>query len=168
MAILENNPNSYQGNQFSTLIMNKWKVGPIVGEPLGDSASVSQGGPCDYWDFPGEVTKYHATSFGNGNIANPGSSCAADNVRAASKATGYRMILASGALTKSVGADRALGVELGWQNVGLAPPYHAWTTTFELRDASNAVVWSGDSTVALKLFLPASAATNVTDTFTLP
>ena len=167
VANLENNPGSYQGTQFKTLIMDKWKVGPIVGEPLNSSASVNNG-TCDYYDFVNEVTKYHATSFGNGNIPNPGSTCAADNVRAASKATGYRIILASGALTQTVGADRALGALLAWQNVGLAPPYHAWTATFELRDASNAVVWSGDSSVALKMFLPANAATNVTDTFTLP
>jgi hypothetical protein len=166
-SILENNPGSYQSTQFKTLIMDKWKVGPIVGEPLNYSPSVNNG-TCDFYDFVNQVTKYHATSFGNGNIPNPNSTCAQDNVRAASKATGYRIILASGALTQTVGADRALGVELAWQNIGLAPPYHAWNVTYELHDASNTVVWSDVSTVALKLFLPATSATSVTDTFTLP
>jgi hypothetical protein len=167
VTILENNPGSYQGSKFSTMIMDKWKVAPIVGEPLNYSPSVNNG-TCDFYDFGSEVTKYHATSFGNGNIPNPGSTCAQNNVRAASKATGYRIVLASGALTQTVGADRALGVELAWQNVGLAPPYHAWTATFELHDASNAVVWSDASSIALKLFLPASTPATTTDTFTLP
>ena len=60
--------------------MDIWKTSPVVGEPDNDSGTVSNGGNCDFYQFVDEVTLYHATSFGNGNIPNAGSACAADNV----------------------------------------------------------------------------------------
>lgn len=168
-AILDQNPGSYSGTAFNTLIMNAWKHGPVVGEPYNDSTGVNNNGAqCDFFDLVNEVTLYHATSFGNGNVPNPALVCAQNNVRAASLATGYRLILDGGQMTSTIGANRTLEIQLLWKNIGLAPPYQSWNVVFELRNGSNVVLWSGNSSFLPKLFLPQAADTAVTDDFVLP
>ena len=167
--ILDQNPGSFGGVMFKTLITTRWQTSPIVGEPLADSNSVSNNGAdCDYYQFVDEVRLYHATSFGNGNIADPSVACAQDNVRAASRAAGYRIVLDGGGLTSKIGSDRTLGVKLSWKNVGLAPTYQPWNVTFELRDSKNAVAWSGQSSMKLQFFQPLATDTPIADAFVLP
>jgi hypothetical protein len=89
-------------------------------------------------------------------------------VRAASKATGYRLQINSGSYTSNVSASRAITIQLGWRNTGIAPTYENWFVQFELRNASGAAVWTGTSSMMLKLFLPESADRLVSDSFVLP
>lgn len=44
----------------------------------------------------------------------------------------------------------------------------SWDTTFELKNTSGTIVWSGISSFKLKLFPPEAASRMVTDNFTVP
>ncbi len=157
---LQNNNRSYNGMVFKNAIMERWKFAPIVGEPPGWAQT--------YSNLEGQVRLYHATSFGNGNYGGTLSSAEGSNVRAASKACGYRIKLLSGQAPASITKNTSFNINTVWQNVGIAPAYDNWSVVFELQNASNAAVWSGTSTRALKLFLPATAGTTTSDKFTLP
>jgi hypothetical protein len=167
---LENNPIVCPGNvPLKTLIMNKWKVAPITGEPNGSASTAGNGGSCPFYDLEREVRFYHASTIGNGNWGGAESQpCAQDLARAAMKASGYRIQLNGGSYTGSVGATRALSVELAWRNVGVAPTYEPWDVMFELRDAGDLAVWSGTSKKVLARYLPDTNDDVVTDSFTLP
>lgn len=163
---LENNTTTYSGLLFSTAIMDRWKTSPIVGEPI-------QTGPvynsCAYGAMEDQVTLYHATSFGNGNYSSTSASCMRDHIRAASKATGYRLVLEGGAVTSNFLSGTPFTINLNWKNVGITPVYEIWDVVYELRDeTTNTLIWSGYSTFNPKLFLPQVSATSITDKFTLP
>ena len=61
---------------------------------------------------------------------------------------------------------------MNWKNLGQAPTYENWNVVFELKNSNNVTVWSGISQFTPKLFLPptapSTAATPITDNFTLP
>ena len=158
---LENNNRSFSGITFKTLIMDRWKTAPVTGEPPAWN-------PGDYFDLERQVRLYHATSFGNGNYGVTPNATIKDRVRAASKATGYRLKILSGEAPQSIPKNVSFTIKTVWQNVGIAPSYENWNVLFELQNASNAVVWSGTSTKILKLFLPAAAGSATSDKFTLP
>jgi hypothetical protein len=88
-------------------------------------------------------------------------------VRAAAKATGYRLKIIKGQAPDTLVKNKAFTIKTVWQNTGIAPTYENWNVVFELQNASNAVVWSGTSTRILRLFLPAAAGSETTDNFTL-
>jgi hypothetical protein len=158
---LENNNRSFGGVVFKNLIMERWKTSPITGEPPAWN-------PGDYYDLERQVRLYHATSFGNGNYGVTPNSTIKERVRAASKATGYRIKITTGEAPLSVKRGAAFNIRSTWQNTGLSPAYDNWTVSFELRNSSNLVKWTGNSTRILKRFLPATAGTLTTDKFTLP
>jgi hypothetical protein len=168
-AVLSNNPNTYNGQSFSSLILNKYKYAPVVGEPSSSSAGVSQNGAqCLYYDLPREITLYHAMSFGNGNYPTIDAQCIKDNIIAASKATGYRIDLVSVQLPSStIRNNVAFNITSFWQNVGVAPVYDTWNIKLQLRNGSGVVVWQGGSSFNLKFFLPQLNYTANTDTFTV-
>ncbi len=167
--ILVNNPSSFNGVKASTLIMDRWKTSPIVGEPWNGHAGVSNNGAeCPHYDLERQIRLYHATSFGNGNYQNLSSECTKDNIRNASKASGYRLILDGGSLSSTIVTGIPFSVMLQWKNIGIAPTYENWDVVFELKNESNVTVWSGKSSFTPKLFLPQTLGTTVTDNFTLP
>jgi len=88
--------------------------------------------------------------------------------RDASKAAGYRIILTGGSMTTTLAGGSSFNVSLNWQNIGAAPDYKNWNVTFELRNSSNAVVWTGTSSFNPRLFLPSGSSTPFSDNFTLP
>jgi hypothetical protein len=166
---LESNPVICNGVPLKDIIMNKWKVAPIVGEPYGGATAMTTGGSCAFWDMENEVRFYHITSFGNGNFGGTETqACANDNARAASKATGYRLVLNGGSYSNVVTANRNLGVQLLWRNIGVTPTYESWNVNFELRNSSGATVWTGTSSMNLRLYLPETTDRSVSDTFVLP
>lgn len=122
-ALWENNPGSYNGQQFKTLIMAKWKTTPITGEPCCANG---------YADLPAQVTKYHVLSFGNGNYG----AATPVNVVNASRNAGARIRLLSGEIITNSGS---LSLSLTWQNDGLTPCYKAYTVIIELRQGNNVV-----------------------------
>ncbi|MFT3711285.1 MAG: DUF4832 domain-containing protein [Archangium sp.] len=153
------------------LIMERYKFAPINGEPMNGGSVVgdASGSTCYYFELKTQVERYHAASFGNGNFQSvTNAQCARDNVRAAAKASGYRLLLTGGSMTTNVGSTRRLTVRLDWRNVGVAPTYEDWNVTYELRNSAGTTVWSGSSSMVLRLFLPAANSNSVTDTFTLP
>jgi hypothetical protein len=158
---LENNNRSFGGVTFKNLIMERWKTAPVTGEPPAWN-------PGDYFDLERQVRLYHATSFGNGNYGVTPNGTIKDRVRAASKATGYRLKILSGEAPQAIPKNGTFSIKTIWQNAGIAPTYENWNVIFELQNAGNAVVWSGTSTKILKLFLPAAAGAVTTDKFTLP
>ncbi|MEO5562307.1 MAG: DUF4832 domain-containing protein, partial [Chitinophagaceae bacterium] len=149
------------GVVLKDLVMNKWKTAVIVGEPPSWNEN-------DYAALEAQVRLYHATSFGNGNYGTTVNANISANVRAASKASGYRLKIASIEAPLSITRNASFTVKSNWQNVGIAPTYEDWNVVFELQDASNIVRWTGTSTKVFKLFLPAAAATTTTDNFSLP
>lgn len=162
---LENNNTLYNGMLFKTLIMNKWKFAPIVGEP--SSCCTINGGNCQYWELENQVIRYHASSFGNGNLEVPNATCVRNNIRAAAKAAGYRISIDKGTATLDTKASRQLQMNIQWKNIGIAPLYEKWDTYFQLKNAANTVVWSGKSTINLRTLMPQSP-TSATDQFNLP
>ena len=163
--VLENNKNVYNGYRFDTAIMNRYKYAPVCGEPadLGYASN-------NFADLPVRVNQYHAESFGNGNldVNNPPNSTIQNNFRAASKAAGYRLILTGGSMTTTLSAGGSFNLALNWQNIGLAPSYENWNITYELRNSSGTVAWTGTSAFVLRLFSPTGSAQAASDNFTLP
>lgn len=166
---LELNPTVYNGMRFDTATANRWKYALICGE--GPCGGTSVNGPCAFWDLPRQVRFYHASMIGNGNWCGEQNTSlrARDSVRMAFKNAGYRIVLEGGSLSSVISSGGAMSVTLNWKNVGIAPVYENWNVVYELQNQSTgAVVWTGNSSHQLKLWLPQSAATVVTDNFTLP
>jgi hypothetical protein len=124
--------------------------------------------PGDYYDLERQVRLYHATSFGNGNYGVTPNSVIKSRVRAASKATGYRIKLVGGEAPPTITRNVAFAINTVWHNVGLTPSYENWTVSFELQTTTNVVKWTGNSTRVLKLFAPSGAATPTADRFIIP
>lgn len=159
---LENNNRSFNGGPaFKTAIVDRWKFAPVLGEPECSGADMAQ--------LPMQVTFYHAAMIGNGNYCTAGTGALATNVREAAKRAGYRIVLKGGSTLRGTNAGQNLTVSLDWLNSGVAPTYENWKTTFELQNtATGAVIWSGTSAQAMRLFLPQAAPTAVADTLLLP
>src|SRR5579863_4582412 len=156
------NPTVYNGLSFKTEIMNRYQFAPIVGEPQdGGSAG-------NFTSLAAQMTQYGVTSFGNGNFNNAVNATIQNSFRAASKAAGYRIVLTGGSMTTTLTGGSSFNLSLNWQNIGAAPDYKNWNVTFELRNSSNAVVWTGTSSFNPKLFLPSGSPTAISDNFTLP
>ena len=153
----DQNTLTVNGMRLDTAIMNRWKYAPVVGEPCCNA---------DYADLENQVKRYHAVSFGNGNFS-PNSSINS-NVRAASKAAGYRITLEGGSVATSVSTGTAFPVTLQWKNAGLTQSYEDWDVLYELKNSGGTVVWSGTSAFKIKMFLPETAARAHTDNLTLP
>ena len=143
---LKFNTLSFGGSgSFNSLIMDRWKYAPVTGEPPSWVASL---GGCGYDDLERQVREYHATSVGNGNYGSTNlDDCAKQNIRDAFKATGYRIILESGALSSAIKRDSSFSVTLNWKNIGIAPTYEKWNVDFQLvKEDDNSIAWSGTST----------------------
>ncbi len=166
-SILENNPETYNGQSIASLILNKYKFAPVTGEPLnGLTNSFDCGSP--YCHLITEVNLYHGSSFGNGNLASPGSSTTQANLQQASRIAGYRLVLTGGAMNTVLTPGLAFNISLNWQNIGLAPTYENWNVVYELRNSSGGVVWTSNSSFKPKLFLPSGTPSVVSENFTLP
>ena len=159
-ALLENNTRSYGGMRFDTAILNRYKYAPIVGEPPGWAVT--------YNELESQVRLYHVSSFGNSNYGGANTTTIGNNIRAASKAAGYRIALEGGTAPTAISTGTPFNVTLNWKNVGIAPIYESWNTVYELKNASNTTVWSGTSNFKVKHFLPQANNTPFTDNFTLP
>jgi Domain of unknown function (DUF4832) len=166
-GFLESNPGTYSGQSFSTLIMNKWKVAPITGEPM-QCCTQDNGFTGNYYgDIVREANLYHLSKIGNGNLEAITSTPTITNMQAVGHVSGYRLVLTGGSVT-ALSPSTAFTINLGWQNIGLTPVYYDWFVNYELRNSSGAVVWTGQSTFRPRLFLPSTTSTTVTDTYTLP
>ena len=161
------NPTVYKGLNFGTEISNRYKYAQVVGEPADLGNAKYRG--VNFGDLVDQVKTAHAKSFGNGNLDKSVNDTVAKNAyRAASKAAGYRLILEAGNISKSINAGSPFSISLNWKNIGAAPSYENWDVIFELRNASNEVVWSGKSVFKPRLFSPEKESTGINDKFILP
>lgn len=164
MNYLEFNTRSFNGVVFNTLIMDRWRTAPITGEPPAWN-------PDEYSDLERQIRLYHATSFGNGNYGGgvaPSQLNTRNRIRAASKASGYRLVLEGGTMATSIATGSPFSITLNWRNVGISPTYDDWDIIYELKNSGGTTVWSGTSAFELRLFLPQTTATARTDNFTVP
>jgi hypothetical protein len=151
--------------RMDTAIMNRFKYAPVNGEPIPVG---SLSGGCEYGDLEAQVKRYHASSFGNGNFSDDSKPCMQNNIRAASKAAGYRLILEGGDISPVVNSGQPFFIMLQWKNIGVAPTYENWDVYFELKDSSNNLVWSEKSQFKPKLFIPESVGVSILDQYVLP
>ena len=165
--ILKDNTKTYGDSPpFKDWIVTRYQTSPVTGEPPN---YISPGGPCQYWDLERQLMDYGATSLGNGNFGvKQLTECGVNNVRAAFKRAGYRIILEGGHITSNLVAGKQFSVTLKWKNIGIAPTYENWNVVFELKNEFNVTVWSGMSKFKPKRFLPSGEPTTFTDTFLLP
>jgi hypothetical protein len=147
------NTRSYNGLSFKSEIMNRWQYAPMVGEPLNSASTVSSGGSCAYWDMENEVRGLHLSQFSNTSVT-AGTSCADNNFRNASKASGYRLSVKSGSVSGT-------NVTLNWSNSGIAPVYENWDVYLVVKNGST-VVWTGMSSFKPKGFLPGTRSVSTT------
>lgn len=135
-------------------LVNVWKFGYVTGEPPGGLGNTD-----NMNDLTRQLKIYHAAMIGNGNMGDISSNTTVkNNLRAASKAAGYRLQVKVGSITSGTSGK----VSLTWSNIGIAPTYENWNTVLELKSGST-VVWSQISTFKAKLFLP--GVKKVDDTF---
>lgn len=136
-------------------LANVWKSGYITGEPPG-----SIGGTNNMGDLVRQIQKYHVASFGNGNLGGGESNTTVRaNMRAASKAAGYRYQINSGSIT--TGTSGSIRIVL--KNNGIAPTYESWDIIYELKSGVT-TVWTGKSLFNPKLKGPGTWT--VSDPFT--
>jgi hypothetical protein len=161
---LEQNNKYVKDIPLKKLIMERWKYAPIVGEPPGWGNYVNG---CMYGDLERQIRLYHASSFGNGNYGVKITDCIVENIKAASKASGYRILIEKGTITNELKQGSLFTVTVNWKNIGVAPSYEKWNVIFQLKDSSGATRWSGLSKFEPQFFLPDEKSTTITDHFTL-
>lgn len=150
-----NNRRLYNGVFLRKIILDRWKIAPVIGEPLESYQIISDNfRNCGYYNLSEEVKAFHVSQLSNGNIANANLLCVQENVRAASKVTGYRLVLNGGHVSWERKMNSKLKIELDWSNIGIAPVYEDWDVFFQLRDLKNCLVWEGKSKFSPTLFLP--------------
>lgn len=153
--LLVNNTRSFNGVQLNTLIMKVWEKAPVTGEPMNTA-------PNEYGDMENQVRLYHATSFGNGNINQSITTNLKNNIRAGSKASGYRIISTGGTFTPGT---NSISITNNWRNSGITPTYENWNINYEVVSSSGAVTQLGTSSFKLRLFLPSNNVSTHTEVF---
>jgi hypothetical protein len=140
----ENNNRTWNGGPaFKTLIMERWKYAPLVGEPMGPGSNLS--------DLQRQVTFYHAVSVGNGNYT--GSDGASQTYfRNSENVAGYKLAVQSGNINTTSAFDLQLSYSI--ENFGNTPCYEDYSIVYELRSFEGATVWSGISTFKPALKIP--------------
>ncbi|MBS1933305.1 MAG: DUF4832 domain-containing protein [Bacteroidetes bacterium] len=145
-----NNPVVFNNVAFDTVIRNRYKYAMVTGEPIQNGNPVNG---CDYGDLVSQVRKYHVSSFANGNFAESDRVCMRNNVRLASKTSGYRLQIKSGSISSTVSVGDSIHLLLNWYNSGIAPVYENRKVQFELRSDST-VLQTWVSSFNPRLFLP--------------
>jgi hypothetical protein len=83
------------------------------------------------------------------------------------KKLGYRLVLRELAHPAQVSPGDSLGIASQWENIGVAPMYHAWPLAYRLRSASDQVVCQWTSEADPQQWLP-GASHQVRDAVSLP
>lgn len=141
---LENNNRSF-GNSgpFKSIIMERWKYAPWVGEPMGPGSNLA--------DLQRQVTFYRATSVGNGNYT-PSAGDSTNQFKAAEKAAGYYLSFLSGKVDVSTASD--FDITMSVENWGNSCCHEKYTLWYELRDSAGQVTWKMNSAFEARLKQP--------------
>lgn len=155
----------HSNSSLRTVIMERWKYAPLMGEPPGYQNTGSCG--VHMCSLSEQLQNYHYSYVGNGNYGmNPVTTAVSDIMRARFKEMGNIVRLTGGSF--SLFLDN-LTIQLGWENIGNAPPYDRWDVTFELRTSLlGSVIWSNTSKHKLYGFLPSATPTTVQDIYPRP
>lgn len=177
-AVIYNTTGTFSGNGFKNLMLDRWKLAPIGGEPSSSLGGVTTTSGCSstnlYCDLHNENISFHYSYFGNGNA--PGGISNASgaswtslqtNWRAGSAEQGYHLYLTGGSTTTTPFSGGAFQVILNWHNSGLAPVYENWNVTIEIRSGTTTVVKTLTSSFNPRLYLPSGSDNVITDNFTL-
>lgn len=169
--ILQDNTMSFGGVRADTAVVNRYKYAPFVGEPPGynNFGSTLRNGVFMGW-LPFQVETLHAYSVGNGNYGgNAPTGSGADSIRKAFRLAGSRIKINGGLMTTTLTEGESFNVTVQVQNIGLATEHMNWTVTYELRNVSNNVVWTGTPPSAyIKGLIPSATATTFSDDFVVP
>jgi hypothetical protein len=142
---------------------DRWKTAPFVTEFIGDGASGF------LTTSLRQAKQYHIAMCGNGNGVNWSNLSQADkdNFTLLGKTLGYRFVVSKATYPSPVSNTVPLSIHAEWLNRGVTPAYDNWQVTYQIRNTTNQVLWSGVSSQNLRKFLPCSTAVSVNDTFKL-
>lgn len=161
------------GQAIGPLVAERWKVAPIFSEMIGEYGERDYSG--QFLAAQTQVISYHISYVSNGNFAQPYRespwdfwrdpiNCPArasnwtnadiENFILAGKLAGYRYAPTT---IKLAIDNQQLQIESSWQNAGVAPMYERWPLVWQLRDATQAVVWRAESSLDLRQLLPTQA-----------
>lgn len=144
-------PDSYYvsiDDPFLATAMNRWQTAPIPTE---------QGGYNTYASAIPIVCNYPISLVASQNVGGT-----TDDFATAIKYSGYRYAVSAVSIPSSVALNSSLPITATWNNYGVAPTYDQWQITYQLRNSSNVVVASTNSSFNLKtLFNPAQGSTVV-------
>lgn len=145
---LERNSRSFgSSGAFSQIIMERWKYAPVVGEPYGPGANLS--------DLKRQLQFYHATSVGNGNY--PNTSNAQGLFKDAVEMAGAKLSLNKGQLKVSTEFD--FDITLTAENFGNSCVYNdRLNLVYELRNSGGQVMWTSNSNWKPLLKVPGTYA----------
>lgn len=147
------NTTTFNGLNFKNAIATRYMVAPVIGEP--QQFNYSAAGQCDYAHVMTEITTYHASNLENANIVNAASSCVQNGFRSYAKRMGYRYTILNGQMTDSLIRNGNFHIQWNGSNIGIAPTYQSWTSTYEFRQ-SGVVKFSYTSTFHPFMLLPGS------------
>lgn len=134
-SYLEENFRSFgDSGPFNQIIMERHNFAPVIGEPYGPGADLS--------DLKRQVQFYHATSVGNGNYPDNANSQAL--FKAAADEAGAKLSLNKGQLKVSEAFD--FDITLTAENFGACPVYNnRLNLIYELRNISGQIAWTSNS-----------------------
>ncbi|MDO6387001.1 DUF4832 domain-containing protein [Uliginosibacterium sp. 31-12] len=138
----ESNPASF------ALIQDQWKKAPFIAEFCSPDSGKNV---VDLALASSQITRYHISTLGNGQIAPKASSdidarwsfLTSDEQSALiglGRQTGYRYFISESGV--SLNADGSLRIRAALRNGGSAPSYESWKLNLELVDAAGAVAAS--------------------------
>lgn len=143
---------------FWPVMQNRWKTAPVIVEYCAGTISFSTAST--------QISDYHISAVGNGNVSIGGSNTSALFVNNGKKA-GYRLALIDVSLPNPLVANTTNNLVSRWQNTGNAPTYEPWAITYQLENAAGTVVASSTSTLDLKSLLPTTIPQSASDPINL-
>jgi hypothetical protein len=148
--VLDPTPSYYVANNDPIVqtALTRWQTAPHVTE---------QGGYTDYAQCP-----VNAGNCCISLVASQNAGGTTDALGLGTKYCGYRYAVSSVTAPASVPPGIAVHITATWTNFGVAPTYDKWQITYQLRNSSNVVVATVDSSLNLKtLFNPSQADTTI-------
>lgn len=147
-------------NRFSEspAAAERWKTAPFITE---------------FYNWPSmehaydQISDYHVSMIGNGNIGNLDDFSEADQYlfKSLNKLAGYRFVLKSLTIPSPLATGVGFTVSSRWSNVNVAPAYLPWDCMLQLRQPSTgAVTWQMKSSLDLRTLLPTTDQDSGLDT----
>ena len=156
--------NEYEkdGVKLYELLRDRWKLAPLVGEPL---QAAPKEGFRPYSHLLDQVTYLHPVVIRNCNVSggagksftNPTTYSAFDDPQAMDNfhrmyaIIGFRYLFTGAKVTWNKGQ---LDVSMDWLNIGLTPTYEKWQVHFVITDGDGREVWTDSSNLDLRTVFP--------------